>query len=31
VADEIEKLEWLKNSGTISDEEYTKLRARVMQ
>jgi len=31
VADEIEKLERLKNSGTISNEEYTRLRARVMQ
>ena len=28
VADEIEKLERLKNSGTISSEEYTRLRAR---
>jgi len=31
VADEIEKLERLKHSGTISNEEYTRLRARVMQ
>jgi hypothetical protein len=30
-ADEIEKLERLKNAGTISAEEYTRLRARVMQ
>lgn len=30
-ADEIEKLERLKNAGTISSEEYTRLRARVMQ
>lgn len=31
VADEIEKLERLKNSGTISSEEYTRLRARAVQ
>ena len=31
VADEIEKLERLKNSGTISGEEYTRLRARAVQ
>jgi len=31
VADEIEKLERLKNSGTISNEEYARLRARVVQ
>jgi len=31
VADEIEKLERLKNSGTISNEEYTRLRARTVQ
>ena len=31
VADEIEKLERLKNSGTISAEEYTRLRARAVQ
>jgi ElaB/YqjD/DUF883 family membrane-anchored ribosome-binding protein len=31
VADEIEKLERLKNAGTISAEEYDRLRARVMQ
>ena len=31
IADEIEKLERLKNAGTISTEEYTRLRARVMQ
>jgi predicted membrane channel-forming protein YqfA (hemolysin III family) len=31
VADEIEKLERLKNSGTISTEEYTRLRARAVQ
>jgi hypothetical protein len=30
-ADEIEKLERLKIAGTISNEEYTRLRARVMQ
>jgi hypothetical protein len=30
-ADEIEKLERLKNAGTISTEEYARLRARVMQ
>jgi hypothetical protein len=30
-ADEIEKLERLKNAGTISNEEYTRLRTRVMQ
>ncbi len=30
-ADEIEKLERLKNAGTISAEEYTRLRARVVQ
>ena len=30
-ADEIEKLERLKNAGTISNEEYTRLRARVVQ
>jgi hypothetical protein len=30
-ADEVEKLERLKNAGTISTEEYTRLRARVMQ
>jgi hypothetical protein len=30
-ADEIEKLERLKNAGTISNEEYTRLRARAMQ
>jgi predicted membrane channel-forming protein YqfA (hemolysin III family) len=30
-ADEIEKLERLKNSGTISNEEYSRLRARVVQ
>ena len=30
-ADEIEKLERLKNAGTISNEEYTRLRARLMQ
>jgi hypothetical protein len=30
-ADEIEKLERLKNAGTISNEEYTRLRAQVMQ
>jgi hypothetical protein len=31
VADELEKLERLKNSGTISNEEYTRLRARTVQ
>ena len=31
VADEIEKLERLKNSGTISNGEYTRLRARTVQ
>ena len=31
VADEIEKLERLKNSGTISGEEFTRLRARAVQ
>lgn len=31
VADEIEKLERLKNAGTISNDEYIRLRARVMQ
>jgi predicted membrane channel-forming protein YqfA (hemolysin III family) len=31
VADEIEKLERLKNSGTISNDEYSRLRARVVQ
>ena len=30
-ADELEKLERLKNSGTISNEEYTQLRARAVQ
>ena len=30
-ADELEKLERLKNSNTISDEEYSRLRARVVQ
>ena len=31
VADEIEKLERLKNSGTITNDEYTRLRARAVQ
>jgi len=31
VADEIEKLERLKNSGAISNEEYAHLRARTVQ
>jgi hypothetical protein len=31
VADEIEKLERLKNSNVISDEEYRRLRARAVQ
>ena len=30
-ADEIEKLDRLKNSGTISNEEYLRLRARAVQ
>ena len=30
-ADELEKLERLKNSNTISNEVYTRLRARVVQ
>jgi Phospholipase_D-nuclease N-terminal len=30
VADEIEKLDRLKNAGTISGEEYSRLRARIM-
>jgi hypothetical protein len=31
VADELEKLDRLKHSGAISDEEYTRLRARAVQ
>lgn len=31
IADELEKLQQLKNSGAISDEEYTRLRARAVQ
>lgn len=31
VADELEKLERLKSAGTISDDEYTRLRARAVQ
>ena len=31
VADEIEKLERLKQNGAISDQEYARLRARVVQ
>jgi hypothetical protein len=31
VADELEKLERMKNAGTISGEEYTRLRARAVQ
>jgi predicted membrane channel-forming protein YqfA (hemolysin III family) len=31
VADELEKLERLKNSGTISSEEYQRLRTRAVQ
>ena len=31
VADELEKLERLKSSGTISNEEYTRLRAKAVQ
>ena len=30
-ADEIEKLERLRKANTITDQEYTRLRARVMQ
>ena len=30
-ADEIEKLERLKQNGAISDQEYARLRERVMQ
>jgi len=30
-ADELEKLERLKKANTITDQEYTRLRARVMQ
>jgi cbb3-type cytochrome oxidase subunit 3 len=30
-ADEIEKLDRLKNAGTVSAEEYTRLRARLVQ
>ena len=31
VADELQKLEKLKNSNTISNEEYLRLRARAVQ
>ena len=31
VADEIKKLDQLKKSGSISDEEFTRLRARLVQ
>jgi hypothetical protein len=31
VADEIEKLERLKSAGTISNDEYARLRARLLQ
>jgi hypothetical protein len=31
VADELEKLEHLKNSNAISNEEYLRLRARAVQ
>ena len=31
VADELEKLERLKNSGSISSDEYARLRARAVQ
>jgi hypothetical protein len=31
VADELEKLERLKNSNVISNEEYARLRARTVQ
>src|ERR1041385_8933489 len=30
VADEIEKLDRLKKSGTITDQEYTRLRAKLV-
>ena len=31
IADEIEKLERLKKAGTIFDQEYTRLRAKIIQ
>ena len=31
VADEIEKLERVKNAGTITNDEYSRLRTRVVQ
>jgi hypothetical protein len=31
VADEIDKLERLKNSGAITNDEYSRLRARAVQ
>ena len=31
IADEIEKLDRLKSSGSISDKEYALLRARLVQ
>jgi ElaB/YqjD/DUF883 family membrane-anchored ribosome-binding protein len=31
VADELEKLERLKSTGAISNDEYTRLRARTVQ
>jgi uncharacterized membrane protein len=31
VADELEKLERLKNSGALSNDEYSRLRARAVQ
>ncbi len=30
VADEIEKLNWLKSAGSISEQEYARLRARLI-
>jgi len=31
VADEIQKLDGLRKSGSITDEEYTRLRAKLVQ
>jgi hypothetical protein len=31
VADEIDKLDRLKKAGSISDDEFTRLRARLVQ
>jgi len=31
VADEIEKLDRLKTAGSISEQEYSRLRARLVQ